>query len=157
MRMVMAATAVCLLPAAVQAQSRALPLTVSDMQRACGIVSGGGQTASPEEAVAAGACYGAIRGVVQVMKANCRSFGAGQRPAPALSRGHVPSAGDAIAAFDAWVDENPDEADAPAEYGIIVALAQAFPCRPSTDPAPTSGDAAPSSEGSDGTEDVQSE
>lgn len=154
MRVALAAAAVCLVPAALQA----LPLTVEDMRRACAIVSGGTETTAPEDAIAAGACYGAMRGVVQVMQANCRSFAAGQRPAAALSVGEIASAGDAIIAFEAWAEANPAEAEAPAEYGIIVALARAYPCRPGqTEPAPTAGEAAPSGEGSEGPADVQSE
>ena len=137
MRHAIAATVVILLPAVIHGQ--ALPSTVAEMQRACRIVSGELETAAPEDAVAAGACYGTMRGVVQVMQANCRSFAAGQRPGPALSAGEIPSAGDAMAAFEAWAEEHPDEAGAPAEYGVIAALAQAFPCRPSMPgPAPTS-------------------
>ena len=137
MRRAFAVAAASLLPAGLHGQ--ALPSTVAEMQRACQIVSGEIETAGPEDAVAAGACYGTMRGVVQVMQANCRSFAAGQRPAPTLSAGDVPSAGDAMAAFDAWAAENPEEAEAPAEYGVIVALAQAFPCTPPRPgPAPTS-------------------
>lgn len=155
MRRAVIAIGACLVPAALHAQ--ALPLTVSDMERACAIVSGDADTTSPEDAIAAGACYGAMRGVVQVMQANCRSFAAGQRPAPALSAGEIPSAGDAIGAFAAWAEANPAEAEAPAEYGIIVALAQAFPCRPgAADLAPTSGEAG-HGDGSDEAGDVQSE
>ena len=156
MRRSLTAVAAILLPAAAYAQ--ALPLTVADMHRACSLVSGEAETATPEDAVAAGACYGAMRGVVQVMQANCRSFATGQRPSPALSVGEIASAGDAIAAFEAWAEANPNEGEAPAEYGIIVALAQAFPCRPAvrTDPAPTSGEAAPSGDGGDG-DDAQSQ
>ena len=141
MRNALRAGAIVLAPATVQAQAQALPLTVAEMQRACAIVSGDSERTEPEDAIAAGACYGAMRGVVQVMQANCRSFSVGQRPAPGLSAGEIPSAGDAIAAFDAWVDENPDQTDAPAEYGIIVALAQAYPCFPAIPQvAPSSGE-----------------
>ncbi|HUF56364.1 MAG TPA: Rap1a/Tai family immunity protein [Thermohalobaculum sp.] len=156
MRSALIAIGACLLPAALHAQ--ALPLTVSDMQRACAIVSGDTETTSPEDAIAAGACYGAMRGIVQVMQANCRSFAAGQRPATALSAGEIPSADDAIGAFAAWAEGNPAEAEAPAEYGIIVALAQAFPCRRgAADPAPTSGEAGQGAGDADGAGDVQSE
>ena len=126
----MRATAVMLftfLPLALQAQ--ALPLTVGEMNRACGIITAQDGEVTPENAVAVGACFGAMRGVVQVMQANCRSFTAGRRPARGLSVGEIPSPEAAIDAFRAWVQANPQEAEAPAEYGIIVALGQAFPCR----------------------------
>lgn len=119
----------CLIPAAAPAQG--LPLEVGEMQRACRIVSGGESGFTPESAIAAGACFGAMRGVVQVMQANCRSIAGGSRPAGALSVGEIPASEDAIAAFDAWAEAHPDQADAPAEYGIIVALSEAFPCVPS--------------------------
>ena len=128
---------------AATAAAQAVPQTVGEMQRACRIVSGEAERTAPEDAISAGACYGAVRGVVQVMQANCRSYAAGQRPARALSVGAIPSAGDAIEAFDAWAEENPGEADAPAEYGIIVALARAFPCAPAVPraaPSSTDGD-----------------
>ena len=149
MRRALSAVVCCMVSTAAHAQ--ALPLTAADMQQACRIVSGGVKRTAPEDAIAAGACYGAMRGVVQVMQANCRSFSMGQRPAPALSAGEIPSAGDAIAAFDSWVEANPEEADAPAEYGIIVALSQAFPCAPAVPPvAPSSQGGVESGEGERG-------
>lgn len=140
----------CLLPA----RSQTLPVTVSQMQEACRIVSGEGGGLSAEDAIAAGACYGAMRGVVQVMQANCRSLGAGRRPAGTLSAGKIPTAGDAIAAFEQWAEENPRETDAPAEYGIIVALSAAFPCAPSPSPGPSGAGAGEDGPGEDATGDA---
>ena len=127
------------LPLTLHAQ--ALPLTVGEMHRACATITAENGQVTPENAVAVGACFGAMRGVVQVMQANCRSFAVGQRPAPALSVGEIPSPAAAIAAFADWVEAHHDQTEAPAEYGIIVALARAFPCRRAMGgPAPRSPD-----------------
>lgn len=126
MRLILA-TMLAMAPAAAKAQ--ALPMTVGDMQRACAIASGEEQDVTPEGAIAVGACYGMMRGVVQVMQANCRSLPMGAKPAAALSLGDIPTAGDAIRAFAAWADANPAEAEAPAAFGVISALSGAYPCK----------------------------
>lgn len=126
MRATIVAGCLAVLPALAGAQ--ALPMTVAEMNRACGMVAGGEGAVGAESAVAVGVCFGLMRGVVQVMQANCRSVGMGRQPAAALTVGEIPTSGHAIRAFADWAEANPNEADSPAAYGVITALAEAFPC-----------------------------